>query len=127
MQYSGGPESREKMTVALVPSSSGTVIGVCDVVDCIGPLTAEAFRKNANKAGIRPNEAAFGLASPNPRLHSGEATLFETSGISIRESGQGCEEDQRGSPYVTAPDGAIKQEYGECYATPNSQSCVVLH
>jgi hypothetical protein len=33
---------------------------VCDLVDCIGPLTAEEFRKNAKKAGMRPSEATLG-------------------------------------------------------------------
>jgi len=47
-------------TVGLVPSGSGTVVGVCDVVDCIGPLTPEVFRKNANKAGMKSSEATLG-------------------------------------------------------------------
>jgi hypothetical protein len=47
-------------TIGLVPSGSGTVIGVCDVVDCVGPLTAEAYRKNAKKAGMHPSEANLG-------------------------------------------------------------------
>jgi hypothetical protein len=47
-------------TIALVASGSGTVIGVCEVVDCIGPLTQEQFRKNASKAGIPKREAILG-------------------------------------------------------------------
>jgi hypothetical protein len=46
--------------IGLIASRSGTVIGVCDLVDCIGPLTAEQFRKNAKKAGMRPSEATLG-------------------------------------------------------------------
>src|SRR3984885_8181787 len=46
--------------IGLIASRSGTVIGVCDLVDCIGPLTAEEFRKNAKKAGMRPSEATLG-------------------------------------------------------------------
>jgi hypothetical protein len=50
-----GPEE-----IALTPSGSGTVIGVCDLVDCIGPLTQNQYRKNAKKAGMRPSEATLG-------------------------------------------------------------------
>ena len=46
--------------IGLIASRTGTVVGVCDLVDCIGPLTAEEFRKNANKAGMRPSEATLG-------------------------------------------------------------------
>jgi hypothetical protein len=47
-------------TVALIPSGSGTIIGLCDFVECIGPLSAKMFRKNAAKAGMRPSEATLG-------------------------------------------------------------------
>ena len=46
--------------VGLIASRTGTVVGVCDLVDCIGPLTANQFRKNAKKAGMRPSEAELG-------------------------------------------------------------------
>ena len=46
--------------IGLIASGSGTVIGVCDLVDCIGPLAADEFRKNARKAGLRPSEATLG-------------------------------------------------------------------
>ena len=55
-----GSKTAVRQTIALVPSGSGTVIGVCDVVGCVGPLTAEAYRKNAKKAGMRPSEANLG-------------------------------------------------------------------
>ena len=55
-----GSRTSVRETIGLVPSGSGTVIGVCGVVDCVGPLTAEQFRKNANKAGMGPSEATLG-------------------------------------------------------------------
>ena len=55
-----GSRTSFRETIALIPNHSGTVIGVCDLVDCIGPLTAEQFRKNARKAGMRPSEATLG-------------------------------------------------------------------
>jgi hypothetical protein len=47
-------------TIGLIASGSGTVVGVCDLVDCVGPLTATSFRKNAERAGLRPNDARLG-------------------------------------------------------------------
>jgi hypothetical protein len=46
--------------VGLIRSGSGSIIGVCDIVDCIGPLTEDQFRKNARRAGMKPSEASLG-------------------------------------------------------------------
>ena len=55
-----GSRTAIRGTIGLIPSGSGAIAGVCDVIDCIGPLSAYAFRKNAAKAGMRPNEAELG-------------------------------------------------------------------
>jgi hypothetical protein len=55
-----GSRTSVRGLTALVASGSGTVIGVCDLVDCIGPLTSTQFRRNAKKAGMRPSEATLG-------------------------------------------------------------------
>lgn len=55
----GSPTSVRGM-IGLVPSGSEMVVGVCDVVDCVGPLTAEEFCLNAWKAGIRSSAEKFG-------------------------------------------------------------------
>ena len=55
-----GARTSVRGRIGLIASRSGTVIGVCDLVDCIGPLTAEQFRKNGKKAGIRPSAAKLG-------------------------------------------------------------------
>jgi hypothetical protein len=55
-----GSRTLVRETIGLIASGSGTVIGVCEVVDCVGPLTEEQFRKNAKKAGMRPSEAQLG-------------------------------------------------------------------
>ena len=55
-----GSRTNVRGPIGLIRSRSGTVIGVCDVVDCLGPLTAEQFRKNAPKAGMKPREARLG-------------------------------------------------------------------
>jgi len=55
-----GSRTSVRGPIALIASRSGTVIGVCDLVDCIGPLRAGEFRRNAMKAGMRPSEARLG-------------------------------------------------------------------
>ena len=55
-----GPKTLVRATIGLIASGSGTVVGVCDLADCIGPLTPEQYRKNAKKAGMRPSEAKLG-------------------------------------------------------------------
>src|ERR1017187_7955597 len=55
-----GSRTSVRCQIALIASGSGTVVGVCDLVDCIGPLTANQFRTNAKKAGMRPSEATLG-------------------------------------------------------------------
>ncbi len=47
-------------TIGLIASGSGTVIGVCDLVDCIGPLTIAEFGRNAAKAAMTRAEARSG-------------------------------------------------------------------
>lgn len=69
-----GSRTNIRGPIALIASRSGAVIGVCELIDCVGPLTANTFRKNAAKAGMRPSEAKLGgyrqtyawvLAKPN--------------------------------------------------------------
>jgi hypothetical protein len=52
-----GEKTNIRGTIALVASGSGTVIGVCELVDCVGPLTQEQFSKGASKPGMRKSEA----------------------------------------------------------------------
>jgi hypothetical protein len=55
-----GSPTNIRETIALVPSRSRTVVGVCDLIDCIGPLSENQYRRNARKAGKRPAEATLG-------------------------------------------------------------------
>jgi len=55
-----GSRTNVRGRIGLIASGSGTVIGVCELVDCIGPLTAEEYSKNARKAGKHPSEAILG-------------------------------------------------------------------
>jgi len=55
-----GSKAAIRGTIGLIPSGSGTIVGVCEMVDCIGPLSSNSFRSNAAKAGMRPREAQLG-------------------------------------------------------------------
>ncbi len=54
-----GSRTSVRGRIGLIASRSGTIVGVCDLVGCVGPLTADEFRKNAKKAGMRPSEAVL--------------------------------------------------------------------
>ena len=86
-----GARTSVRGRIGQIASRSGTVVGVCDLVDSIGPLTAEEFRKNAKKAGMRPSEATLGyyrqtyawvmakpriLEQPVPYEHSPGAVIW---------------------------------------------------
>ena len=55
-----GGRTKIRETIGLIESRSGTVVGLCDLVDCRGPLTAAEFRQNARKAGMAPADATLG-------------------------------------------------------------------
>lgn len=55
-----GSRTSVRGPIALIRSGSGTVIGTCEVVDSLGPLTAKELRMHARKAGMRPSEARMG-------------------------------------------------------------------
>ena len=78
--------------VALIHSASGTVVGVCDLVDCVGPLSPEDLRKHASKAGMTRRTAdssykqtfawviknARRLPKPVPYKHPSGAIIWVT-------------------------------------------------
>ena len=55
-----GSRTKIRGTVGLIQSQSGMVVGLCELVECFGPLTAEKFRRNARKAGMTAAEAILG-------------------------------------------------------------------
>ena len=55
-----GSRTNIRGTIGLIESRSGTVVGLCEVIDCIGPLTAEEYRRDARRAGMLPAEANLG-------------------------------------------------------------------
>lgn len=55
-----GSKTAIRGTIGLIESGSGKVVGLCEVVDCIGPLSANKFRVNCARAGMRPSQATLG-------------------------------------------------------------------
>jgi len=55
-----GSRTTIRGAIGLIQSRSGNIVGLCEVVDCIGPLSAEEFRRNVRKAGMIPAEAVLG-------------------------------------------------------------------
>jgi hypothetical protein len=46
-----GSRTTRRGPIALIESRSGTVVGVCELVDCVGPLSAAELAANADKLG----------------------------------------------------------------------------
>ena len=74
--------------IRLIASRSGTVVGVCDLVDCIGPLTAEEFPQECEEGRNASERGDVGLLSADLRMGDGEATKTKAGG-SIRTSVRG--------------------------------------
>jgi len=86
-----GSQTKIRETIGLVPSRSGTVVAICDLIDCIGPLNQREFHANTAKAGMRPDQAKLGyylqtyawvlanvrlLKKPVPYIHPSGAVIW---------------------------------------------------
>jgi hypothetical protein len=45
--------------IALIESRSGHIVGTCDVVGVVGPLTLPELRRNARRAGFAPSALRY--------------------------------------------------------------------
>jgi len=54
-----GKATARRGPIALIESKSGQVVGVCNVVDVVGPLSLAELRRNADRAGFRPGELPY--------------------------------------------------------------------
>lgn len=48
-----GSSTTRRGAIALIESGTGCVVGTCELVDVVGPLTLAELRRNAAKAGFR--------------------------------------------------------------------------
>ena len=118
-----GSRTSIRGTVGLIQSRSGTVVGLCEVVDCIGPLTAEEFRGNARKAGMIPKEAVLGgykntfawvlanarrFKTPVPYAHPNGAVIWVQLGDATDRAVKRRKEDR--TPEVSKRDRLGKSE-----------------
>ena len=46
-----GRKTNVRGTIALIRSGSGLIVGTCELIDVVGPLTLRQLRKNAYKTG----------------------------------------------------------------------------
>ena len=51
-----GKATARRGPIALIESKSGRVVGTCDLVDVVGPLTLADLQRNARRTGFRLNE-----------------------------------------------------------------------
>lgn len=52
-----GRKTAVRGKIALIRGGSGLVVGTCELVDVVGPLSNRELRKNARRAGLKPSEA----------------------------------------------------------------------
>jgi hypothetical protein len=61
-----GSKTLIRETIGLIESGSGTIVGVCELKDCVGPLTLAELERNARRARISAN----GRNLPYKRTHA---------------------------------------------------------
>ncbi len=44
-----GSRTHKREKIGLIESGSGSVVGECDLIDCIGPLSSDGYIKNSDK------------------------------------------------------------------------------
>src|ERR1700687_4548450 len=54
-----GKATARRGPIALIESKSGRVVGTCEVVDVVGPLTLAELRRNAKRTGFRPSQLPY--------------------------------------------------------------------
>jgi hypothetical protein len=54
-----GSRTAHRGRIALIESKSGTVVGTCEVVDAVGPLSLAELRRNARHSGYHPSALPY--------------------------------------------------------------------
>jgi hypothetical protein len=83
-----GRATARRGPIALIESKSGHVVGTCDVVDVVGPLTLTELQRNAGRTGFRPSRLPYAttyawvvsnarrLVDPVPYRHPAGAVIW---------------------------------------------------
>lgn len=76
--------------VAIIASGTGTIVGTCELVDCIGPLTLESYNVNCGLRGAHdvvvdalPYCTTYAWAMAMPRQFSSPVTYDHPNGAVI--------------------------------------------
>lgn len=65
-----GSRTKIRGSIALIESGSGHVVGVCDLVDCLGPLSRSEMLKNTSKHRIGSSRLKQGPLSRKTNCHA---------------------------------------------------------
>jgi hypothetical protein len=83
-----GRATARRGRIALIESKSGQVVGTCELVDVVGPLTLRELRQHADRTGFSPSEPPYErtyawvlrvarrLPSPVPYCHPSGAVIW---------------------------------------------------
>ena len=83
-----GSATKRRGRIALIQSKSGLVVGTCDLVDVVGPLSLKKLRSASWRTGFRPDKlpyssthawvvrAARRLRKPIPYRHPSGAVIW---------------------------------------------------
>ena len=63
-----GSNTHIRGEIALIESGSGTVVGTCELIDSLGPLSLAELRQATRKLGVKPHE--FRKTKPYRRTHA---------------------------------------------------------
>lgn len=83
-----GRATARRGPIALIESKSGRVVGTCEIIDVVGPLTLAELRRNAARTAFTPKELPYSstyawvvrnarrLTRPVPYEHPGGAVIW---------------------------------------------------
>jgi len=83
-----GKATTRRGPIALIESKSGHVVGTCQIVDVVGPLSLTELRRSASRTGFRPSQLPYPttyawvvrdaqrLAEPIPYRHPSGAVIW---------------------------------------------------
>jgi len=87
-----GKPTKIRGTIGLIEKGTGTVVGLCDVVNCLGPLSLAEMRRNIGKHGMSLSdlrsrdgnyETIYAWVLKRPRRFKGPVPYRHKSGVIV--------------------------------------------
>jgi hypothetical protein len=101
-----GSNTKIRGTIALIKSGSGSVVGLCDLKDVVGPLSLSKFRRSKSFHAIPSNQLKNGLPYQNTYAWILDNTIYLRKPVSYRHP--------RGAViWVNLPNTVVKQIYNQ--------------